>query len=271
MWFLNRKEQRSGPSVPAGSNVSAEAYQAVPGQATTQSYAETSGYEATQTYSQTQAYPQSQPYQAYTYVKPRNPRKRGPILFWFTLALIATGVGTLGIIDVSGTAVPSAAYPALALALTGAMLVLGAFWGRAGGLVLIGLMLAVGTLAATATDNYDGERLVFAPTSSTAVSNSYNLDAGRLLVDLSAVTDVDGLDGREISVDGGVGDIVVIVPDGMDVTVDASTGIGDVTVFDQHQEGLDVNQDGFLSGGNDVPDMRITIDLGVGQVTVREQ
>lgn len=259
VWFLNRKEQNSGPYVPVGNNAPAAPYPQVP------------GHEQTQAYGPTQAYPQGQPYQPYTYVKPRNPRKRGPILFWFTLALIATGVGTLGVIDVSGTAVPSAAYPALALALTGAMLLLGAFWGRAGGLILIGLVLTVGTLATTTADNYDGERLEFAPISAAAVSDSYHLDTGRLLVDLSAVTDVDGLDGRELSVDGGVGDIVVIVPDGMDITVAASTGIGDVNVFDQHQNGLDVNQDGFLDGGYDVPDMRINIDLGVGQVTVREQ
>ena len=104
------------------------------------------------------AEPYQAPYAAYQYrpsystgyVKPRNPRKRGPILFWFTLALIATGVGTLGIIDVSGTSVPDAAYPALALALTGAMLLLGAFWGRAGGLIFIGLdRWPLATLGAT--------------------------------------------------------------------------------------------------------------------------
>lgn len=248
VWFLNRKEHSSGPYVPAAS-----AYGAAP----PVTDAAAPAYQA--------------PYRPYTYAKPRNPRKKGPILFWFTLALIATGVGTLGIIDVSGTAVPSAAYPALSLTLTGAMLLLGAFWGRAGGLILIGLVLAAGTLAATAADNYDGERLVFTPTGAAAVSESYNLDAGDLLLDLSGVTDVEGLDGRELSIDGRVGEIEVIVPDGMDVTVDASTGVGDVSVLGQQRDGLDVNQGGFLDGGDDVPDMQIIIDLGVGQVTVREQ
>ena len=43
---------------------------------------------------------------------PRNPRKRGPILFWFTLALAALGVGVLGILDLAGAPIADPAYPA---------------------------------------------------------------------------------------------------------------------------------------------------------------
>ena len=179
-----------------------------------------------------------QPYQHTTYARPRNPRKKGPILFWFTLALIATGVGTLGLIDVSGTAVPDAAYPALAMSLTGAMLLLGAFWGRAGGLIFIGLITAAATLGATATDNYDGKRLTYTPTSSAEVRDTYDMGAGELTLDLSQVDDVEGLDGHELAIDGGIGEIEVIVPDGMDVTVDATTGVGDVSVFGRAQRRL---------------------------------
>ena len=83
------------------------------------------------------------------------------------------------------------------------------------------------------------------------------------MLDLSGVNDVEGLDGRELTVDGGIGDIDVIVPDGMDVTVDASTRVGDISVFGPHDDGLDVTQDGFLNGGDEVPDMRIITYLGV--------
>ena len=264
VWFLNRKDNRhtqptSGYGAPT----------AAPGQPGWQ----TGTRPATdETARPTQApYQPYQPYQATTYVRPRNPRKRGPILFWFTLALIATGVGTLGIIDVSGIAVPGAAYPALAMSLTGAMLVLGAFWGRAGGLILLGLLTAVATLGATASDNYDGKRLDYTPTSSAEVRTSYDIGAGELRIDLSQVRDIDGLDGREVTIDGGIGDLEVVIPDGMDVVVDASTGVGEINLFGQMNDGVDVTQQGSVDGGNDVPDMRIIIDLGVGQVTVHEQ
>lgn len=269
VWFLNRKEKRQGQPT---SYASAQPGWQQPGwqmpatDAPTTEAMPTAG--ATDQPYQYQPY---QPYQGYTYVKPKNPRKKGPILFWFTLALIATGLGTLGVIDAAGTSVPDAAYPALAMALTGAMLLLGAFWGRAGGLIFIGLVAAVATLGATASDNYDGDRVTYIPTSSALVQDSYDMGAGELTLDLSQVDDIEGLDGDTLRVDGGIGEIDVIVPDGMDVSVDASVGVGDISIFGQHDDGLDISQNGFVNGGTEVPDMRISIDLGVGQVTVREQ
>ncbi|UUZ57976.1 cell wall-active antibiotics response protein [Nocardioides sp. B-3] len=97
------------------------------------------------------------------------------------------------------------------------------------------------------------------------------MEAGDLLVDLSRVSDVEGPDGNELNIDGGIGELVVIVPEGMDVSVHAAVGVGDISLFGQHDDGLDISEDGFVDGGNEVPDMRINIDLGVGRVTVREQ
>jgi hypothetical protein len=212
-----------------------------------------------------------QPYEHVAYARPRNPRKKGPILFWFTLALLLTGIGTLGLIDVSGTAVPSAAYPALGLALTGAMLVLGAFWGRAGGLILIGLVLSVATLIATATSDHVDTRLTYTPTSSAEVRQSYDLDGGELTLDLSQVTDLEELDGHELTINGGVGAIEVVVPRGMDVRAAGTVGVGDVRVFDRGGDGFDVTVENLLDGGRDVPDMNIYVDLAIGEVTIREQ
>ena len=45
----------------------------------------------------------------------------------------------LGIVDLAGADVADAAYPALAVAISGVMLLVGAFFGRAGGLILVGL------------------------------------------------------------------------------------------------------------------------------------
>ena len=41
------------------------------------------------------------------------------------------------------------------LALSGAFLLLGAFWGRAGGLILVGLVAAAATVGATIGDQWD--------------------------------------------------------------------------------------------------------------------
>ncbi len=261
LWFLNRNQQHAVPPTSGyGSSLTGSTYDG---------FQQADPTRTGQTYTgPTYTGPT---YDPATYVRPRNPRKRGPLLFWSTLALIAIGIGTLGVIDASGTDVPDAGYAALAMAVTGVMLVVGAFWGRAGGLILVGLIAAVATVGGTASEDLEGTRLAYAPTTVGEVRDSYDLGTGEMTLDLSGITDVDGLDGRDITVDGGVGTIEVVVPRGMDVSVDASAGVGNVEVFEQESGGFDVQQDGFVDGGDEVPDMTIEVDLGIGQVTVREQ
>ena len=62
----------------------------------------------------------------------------------------------------------------------------------------------------------------------------------------------------------------MIVPDGMDVDVRTQVVGGDSRVFDQRSDGFDITLDGFLDGGDDVPDMSINIDLVAGEIIVRE-
>ncbi len=53
---------------------------------------------------------------------PRNPRRRGPILFWFTIALAALGIGVLGTLDLAGAPIADPAYPAVVVGTCGVML-----------------------------------------------------------------------------------------------------------------------------------------------------
>ena len=56
----------------------------------------------------------------------------------------------------------------------------------------------------------------------------------------------------------------------MDVTVETQVAAGDSRVFDRREDGFDVSVDSFLDGGDEVPDMTITIDMAVGEIVVRE-
>ena len=202
--------------------------------------------------------------------RPRNPRKRGPVLFFFTLALIALAEGVLGVVDLAGVPVADSAYPALALGIIALMLVVGSFWGRPGGLILLGLVAAFATAGATFGDRFEDEDRYYAPTSAGEVQESYDFGGGRFTLDLSDVSDVDALDGRDVRIDGVGGRVEVIVPDGMDVDVRTQVVGGDSRVFDQRSDGFDITQNGFLDGGDDVPDMTIDIDLVAGEIIVRE-
>ena len=202
--------------------------------------------------------------------RPRNPRRRGPVLFFFTVALIALAEGVLGVLDVGGVAVTDSAYPALALGITALMLVLGSFWGRAGGLIALGLVAALATAATTVGSTVGEGRHDYAPTSAAAVEDSYEFGGGRFTLDLSGVTDVEALDGRDITIDGVGGQVEVVVPDGIDVDVRTQVVGGDLRVFDRRADGFDVTLRGFRDAGDEVPDMTIDIDLVGGDVVVRE-
>lgn len=202
-----------------------------------------------------------------------DPRRRGPVLFWFTLALVATGTGLLGLLDMGGAGVPDPAYPALALGLVGTMLVVGAFWGRAGGLVLLGLAATVAMVAATAAHHVEGNDVSHAPTSAAQVRDAYDLHAGTMVVDLSGVQDVAALDGRRLEISAGIGELTVVLPQGVDVSINSEVGVGDNAVLEQHVGGLGTSQSNFLGSGEalEAPELAIEVHLGVGQLTVREK
>ena len=201
--------------------------------------------------------------------RPRDPRKRGPLLFWATLALIALGIGVLGMVDLSGVPVAASAYPALAVGTTGLMLVVGAVWGRAGGLIPLGLLLTLPLVGTTVAGNVDEEIVEHRPLAASQVDDRYWNDAGEMLVDLTAVSDVEELDGRSIAVEGGIGRLTVLVPEGVGLVATADVeGPGSVDVLGQEHGGIDVFGSGSLSAGPDQPTIEIVARLGVGEIVI---
>ena len=158
------------------------------------------------------------------YVAPApRPRRKGIVLFWPTLALVAIALGVLGLFAYNGTDVADAAYPALALAIIGAMLVVGAFVGRPGGLIFIGIISALAMAAASATGSFDSSKALAAthrpvaarcarPTRSRTPSFSLDLSPGSRTV-VARRPDGHG--------HGGAGRIEVVVPRDLNVVVDS--------------------------------------------------
>lgn len=203
-------------------------------------------------------------------VAPRDPRRRGPVLFWFTLALITLGVGVLGMVDVAGGEVADPAYPALVVGITGVMLLVGSVYGRAGGLILLGLVATAGLAGATAVDQFDGDRVTETPLTAAELDPAYDFSAGELVLDLTEISDPEDLDGRTLDLEGGVGRIEVVVPDGVEVTVDAEVGgPGSIWLFGRVRDGI-ANQ---LAGTYASGDIELTIDaqLGVGEIYVDQE
>jgi phage shock protein PspC (stress-responsive transcriptional regulator) len=203
---------------------------------------------------------------------PRRRRRSGPLLFGVTLALVAVGLGVLGLVEAAGTDVVDAAYPALALALVGVMLVVGSVFGRPGGLILVGLVLSL-VLAATslAEPRFDGDRdLLVRPTQADQLGTAYDVPAGRVQVDLTRVEDLDELDGRELLLESNAGEIVVVVPDGLAVEFSGDIDYGGAieTPFG-NRDGWDVTLSG-RTGDPDDPTLRIDTFLNFGHIELRQ-
>lgn len=201
---------------------------------------------------------------------PPNPRKRGPRLFPVTLALVAFAIGVLGTVDVAGAAVSPTAYPALALGLVAAMLLLASVWGRGGGLVALGLVAALVLGVVSGGERFDGARVVHRPATADEVRESYRLGVGEMLIDLRGVTDLDQLDGRTLDVSADVGSVDVLLPDGLDVEVTARTsGPGGLSLFGEDVGGVDVRSSAEHDGGPEAPLLTIDARIGVGDFEVR--
>lgn len=207
------------------------------------------------------------------YLPPPPKPDRGPKLFGPTLALIAIAFGSLGLYD-AGHDVATAAYAAIALAIIGVMLLVGSFAGRPGGLIFLGIVASLALAVTSAVDgNWTDERDIdAAPLLAGNVHDGYNVTAGQIRLDLTDVTNLEQLDGRTVALHAEAGEIVVVVPDGMDVDVDADIRFGGEIDVDGHTEGGNgVSMSRHIEGGADVPQLDLEIDLLVGHIQVTQE
>jgi phage shock protein PspC (stress-responsive transcriptional regulator) len=204
--------------------------------------------------------------------RPVNPRKKGPILFWFALAVMAVALGALGVADLAGADIAPSAYPATVLGLSAAFLLLGSFWGRAGGLILVGLLAWPVMAVTTAVDKWDVHRTVDRPLTSAAVSSSYRMDNGELVVDLGQVADPQALDGRTIHVSGDVGHLDIRTPDGVNVVAHLDIdGLGGMSAFGSDEGGFDHEMETRYFAGPGAPTLTIDAQLDVGAIDLHTE
>lgn len=199
--------------------------------------------------------------------RPRDPRKRGPLLLPFTLALTALALGVVATLHLAGVDVTPSAYPATALGVIGTMLLVGAFYGRAGGLIFLGLVAALATAATTAVDDVTAGQRTSSPTTAEALQDSYDLGVGEIVLDLTRMdaAELAKLDERTVKVDLDVGHIRVIVPDeGLRVAVDADLEVGEVVLFGEKSD----SSAKATHGNGDEPTLDIEADMVLGQIEV---
>jgi phage shock protein PspC (stress-responsive transcriptional regulator) len=234
-------------------------------------YAE--GTEQTQVLDSTGQPPTWQPPVTQPPLYPPRPKRTGIIWFWPTLALIAVGLGILGIYD-NNNHVVDGAYPALALAITAVMLVVGSVVGRPGGLILIGFLSSIalaGNVVVGGAFGVDAKEIHEAPTTAAAVESDYSTTVGEIRLDLTQVADPTALSGREIDLHLRTGHINVIVPRSINVDVDAKMDFaGGITVPGNDGGGFNHEVQKYLAAvptSSSAP-LELDIDAKLGQITV---
>jgi phage shock protein PspC (stress-responsive transcriptional regulator) len=171
---------------------------------------------------------------------PRTPRRRSPLSAYTlgaTLLAVAIAVGLTGA-DVFEMDLGQ--YLGLALAVLGAGLVVGGWWGRARLLVLAGLFVVPFMLAASIIDvplrGTLGSRWIDGRNHQ--LQDSYELLAGSLQLDLSRHRF--GPEPTEVDIDFVMGDVSVWVPPGVAVTTNVTMDAGRADVFGEGREGTDI-------------------------------
>jgi hypothetical protein len=172
------------------------------------------------------------------------------------------------------------AYAALAAAIVGVMLLVGAFVGRPGGLIALGLVSSIALLvtsivgAATDGQSLDNKDLRDVPTSAAVVEGDYHVPTGTIELDLTKVRDLAALDGRNVHLGANAGEITVIVPSGLNVhaTADVSYA-GQINIGDEQRDGLGQSLDTTLttSTAAGTPTLNVEAEVRVGQITVRQR
>jgi phage shock protein PspC (stress-responsive transcriptional regulator) len=207
---------------------------------------------------------------------PPRPRRTGIIWFWPTLALIAVGLGALGIYDHTHHVVDGA-YPALALAITAVMLLVGSFVGRPGGLVLIGFVSSIalaGNVAVGGSFGTDARDLRETPATAAQVRSDYSSTVGEIRLDLTEVSDPASLAGRQLDVHLRTGHIVVIVPRSLNVDVEASVDIaGGIKVPGEDGGGFNHEVHRYLAAdpASTAAPLELDLQAKLGQITVEHR
>jgi phage shock protein PspC (stress-responsive transcriptional regulator) len=203
---------------------------------------------------------------------PPVPRPAPSVLGRLTLSALAVALGVLGLLDATtGHDITARHYLALALAVLGTGLLLGTLLGRARWLIWVGVPLTVALIATSTAEvvfrGGIGDR-AFTLTTANGIADRYEVGAGTMTVDLSAVDFTD----RDIHTDVrvGIGDLQITVPPNVDVTIRVHAGVGDVTLFGVDYSGAGVTQavtdDGSDGAGGGSLDLVLNVSLGQVEV-----
>ena len=183
------------------------------------------------------------------------------------LGILVLGAGLLWLLSTAD--VVDLSYATwIGLALIAVGLAIALVPGRRGVLVVLGILIALAGVPALVVDDELLEGGIGENTErpeSAVELEPFRQGIGKLTVDLTS-PDLD-LDDASVEASIGIGDLVVLVPDDTDVTLDVHVGVGNADVLGENENGFDVQVDGITSTSGS-QELALELDVGVGNVRV---
>jgi len=197
----------------------------------------------------------------------RPPRPKSP-LGWYVAGAMLVGIGVLALVaNVSTADIRLGQYAGLALATLGIGLLIGTWWGRARGLILLGLLLlpvafAASLIGAPLEGGFGTHR--FGPNSAEELRGEYRLVGGQIYLDLTQVDEAS--EPISIAASVAMGEVRVILPADAGVELDASVGGGRLFIDGESQRGTGLEDRQVIEG--DGPQFILDLEAGLGEVQV---
>ena len=215
------------------------------------------------------AWTQSAPWPEPPRPRPHRPHRR-PFLTPLTLSLLLIGAGIIVLLDNTGAAhITVAEALGGGLGLVGVALIASAWFGRARGLIPIGILLLIVAVPASALDvpiSGGFGRSLFRPTHRAALRSRYELGIGRLDLDLQAVPLAHHT--THVAARLGIGELTIEVPTTVRVVVHGHAGAGSVRVFGGGNGGWPENVT-RAAPGTQPGELDIDARVGAGDIQVR--
>ena len=196
----------------------------------------------------------------------RAPRERsrlgvltaGSAMIAVSVAVLLDGLGAITL-DVGR-------FPALALVVFGAGLLVSAWWGRARGAIVLGvLILPVALVLSLIHFPFGGDiaSRTLSPRRTDPFPSSQRLLAGELFIDLTRA-DIAG-SSRALEIEMGAGSVHVVVPRDVTVHLVAEVGLGGLTVIGEPDRfGVDLIRDLTLPGKRGAGVLVLRVEQGIG-------
>jgi len=204
---------------------------------------------------------------------PKPPKERSKLgrITFFALLLV---MGFMALLGVGGVNVAVSAYVAAALTAIALGLILGAWFGRARGLIALALVATIGLGISSGLERFPGQigNNVYRPATIDSVADKYEFNVGNATIDLRRV-DFKDIE-QDITVTMKFGQVKVLLPENLDTVADIRMSDGRAMVFGQELSGSDIGAQEYSNNGADgegadgAGKLRLTIEMNTGNVEV---